>query len=420
MDGKSIFNATMCIIGIAFLLIHSFDLILKKEKRGDEKNLLIFFIFTAVHFATYLAFTIIKVNYTSDNFIKAFYTVFYIFNNIEAALLFVYTVSYISLKKKTRNILLIVNTAFFLTFVILDIINLFYPMFFKAEGGAYIRTNTMIFCQGYQFIAFAMVFVLTVFNKKTIMNEKIAFSIYCLLPVVAIILQNVFAGYAIAYLSIIIAIEILFLFVNVKKNSLLLEEAKRTKEAEIKIMMSQIQPHFIYNTLASISTLIKLDPDKAQTALDDFTEYLRLNLSTLTDTGLIFFSDELKHIETYISLEKMRFNERLNVVYDIQVRDFLVPPLSIQPIVENAVKHGILQKVEGGTITLRTYEHNNSYIIEVSDDGVGFDPAGLKRGDSKHIGLNNVKYRISTMSHGEMKIKSALNKGTKITVILYK
>ena len=420
MEGNSIFNATICIVGIAFLLIHSIDLLLKKDRRNDEKNLLVFFIFTAIHFTTYLTFTLIKVHHTTDSMIMGFYTTFYIFNNIEALLLFAYAVSCISLQKKTRNIVMVVNFAVFAIFIILDNINLFTHMFFFADKGNYIRTRTMIFSQGYQFVAFGLVFFLTVFNKRTTITEKIAFALYCLLPVVAIILQNVFAGYAIAYLSIIISIEILFLFVNVKKNILLAEEAKRSKEAEIKIMMSQIQPHFVYNTLASISTLIKLDPDKAQSALDDFTEYLRLNLSSLTDTGLITFKEELKHIETYISLEKMRFNDRLNVIYDINAKDFLVPPLSIQPIIENAVKHGILQKVEGGTIIFKTYEKSDSYIVEISDDGVGFNPEELKKDDNKHIGVNNVKYRLSSMCHAEMEISSEINKGTKVTVTFYK
>ena len=96
------------------------------------------------------------------------------------------------------------------------------------------------------------------------------------------------------------------------------EEEKKIKDAYINVMVSQIRPHFVYNTLSSISTLISLDPAKAKRALDDFTEYLRMNFSTLTNNQLVSFSDELKHIETYISLEKMRFGDRLNVIEDIR------------------------------------------------------------------------------------------------------
>ncbi len=102
----------------------------------------------------------------------------------------------------------------------------------------------MFFAQGYQFVAFAIVFLLTIFNKKLNRQEKNALSLYCFIPLVSIIVQNLLPGYAIAYLALIIAIEILFLFVSVKRNFIVIEEEKRNKEAEIKIMMSQIQPHF--------------------------------------------------------------------------------------------------------------------------------------------------------------------------------
>ena len=420
MDSKTTFNATVCIIGIAFLLIHTVDLLLKKDKRKDEKSLLVFIVFTIIHFATYLTFTFVKINYTSNPLIISFYTTFFIMNNIEVLLLINYTLSYVPLKRQTKSIVTYLNLAVVLIFIVLDIVNIFNQMFFYAVDGHYTRSKMMFFSQGYQFVAFAMVFALTVFSKKIKYTEKIAFAVYCLLPLVAIVVQNLLPGYAIAYLSIIIAIEILFLFVNVKKNFALINEAKKTKEAEVKLMVSQIQPHFIYNTLSSISTLIKIDPEKAQKGLDEFTEYLRANLSSISETGLTSFENELRHIETYLSLEKMRFDERLNVVLDIKVSDFPVPPLSIQPLVENAVKHGILKKIEGGTLTLRTYEEDDAFIVEVKDDGVGFDVNDPSYKGKEHVGLNNVKYRLSTMCRGELTINSVVDKGTTMVVKFYK
>ena len=184
--------------------------------------------------------------------------------------------------------------------------------------------------------------------------------------------------------------------------------------------MSQIQPHFIYNSLSSISTLIEIDPKKAQKALDDFTSYLRHNLSSLTEKKLIPFEDELKHIETYVSLEKVRFGDRVKVIYDIKVKDFAVPTLSIQPIVENAIKHGILKKVDGGTVTFKTYETKDSYVVEVKDDGVGFDIAEIDFTRNQHVGLNNIKSRLKAMSSGELTIRSQRGKFTVVTVTFNK
>ena len=420
MDAKSIFNAAVCVIGIAIFLIHILDLVLKKGKRRDEINLLAFIIFTAFHFALYLTFLFIKKHYTSNGLIIGFYTTFYIFNNVQLLFLFFYALTFIQISKKTREILEVFNLSIFFIFLILIIINIFSHIYFDAVNGAYVRSDWMLLSQGYQFITFTTVLFLALLNRKLSIGEKIAFSTYCIIPFIAIIIQNVMPGYAIAYLSIIIAIEILFLFVNVRKNILLANEAKRNKEAEVKIMMSQIQPHFVYNTLASISTLIEINPKKAQKALDDFTEYLRANLSSLTSTGLISFNDELKHVKTYLSLEKMRFEERLNIKYEIETTDFMVPPLSIQPIVENAVKHGILQNVEGGTITLKTYEKEEGHVVEIIDNGVGFDTSHINKKDSMHIGINNVRARLASMCDGTIKVDSQVNKGTKVVVTFRK
>ena len=420
MSGNMIFNVTVCSIGIAIFLIHITNLIIKKNKRPDENRLLLFLAFTAFHFATYLTFIFVKIKYTSDIFVTSFYTVFYIFNNIEMLLLFLYMLNFVSLKSKAKKALLYINYSLFLVFVVLDIVNIFTGIFFTANGGDYVRSKLMILSQIYQFIMLVILFFVTALNKRLVIREKIAFAIYCLFPLAAIILQNAFKGYAIAYASIIIAIEVLFFFVNVSKNIQLAEEQQKNKEAQIKIMMSQIQPHFIYNSLSAISTLIEIDPKKAQKALDDFTSYLRHNLSSLTETKLILFEDELKHIVTYVSLEKVRFGDRVNVNYDIKVKDFAVPTLSIQPIVENAIKHGILKKVDGGTVTLKTYETKDSYVVEVKDDGVGFDINEIDFTRNKHIGLNNIKARLKTMNSGELSIRSERGKFTIVTVTFKK
>ena len=387
MLGNEIFNATVCIIGIAILLIHVVNLLLKKNKRKDENRLLVFLLFTVVHFSTYLAFTFLKINYASEPFIMGFYTTFYIFNNVEILLFFIYVLSYLQMADKAKRTLFIINLSLFSVFVVLDIVNIFTGMFFNGDGGTYNRNKLMIISQSYQLVMFAITSVIT---------------------------------FAIAYLSIIVAIEVLFFFVNVSKNIQLAEEQEKNKDAQIRIMMSQIQPHFVYNALSSISTLISINPPKAQKALDSFTEYLRHNIAALTATKLIPFEEELNHIKTYVSLEEVRFNDRINVEYDIYAKDFYVPPLSLQPIVENAIKHGILKKLEGGKVILKTYESDNAYIVEISDDGVGFDANNFKDEDNRHFGINNIKHRIKNMCNGDIVIDSEINKGTKVTVTFYK
>ena len=416
MDIKSAVNITICGVGILILLIHIVNLLMKKHRRKDENRLLVFMAFTVLHLAAYLTFTAIKPYYTSDTYIITAYSCFYVMNNIEVFLLFIYMLTYIKMSHTLKFQLSIFNISLFGVFFLLVIINLFTGWFFYAEGGEYVRGKYMVLSQGYQFVMFAIVFLTALINKRLRVREKIAFALYCLLPLVAIILQNIYKGYAIAYVSIIITVEILFFFVNVERNIQLAKEEEKSKDAQVKLMLSQIQPHFMYNSLSAISTLISIDPDKAQTSLDEFTEYLRRNLSSLTETRMIPFANELKHIKTYVSLEKLRFNERINVIYDIGTVSFSVPPLTIQPLVENAIKHGILKKIEGGTVTLTTYETDTRYIVEVKDDGIGFDLKDIDFNENVHFGLQNISYRISQTCDGELNIESKKGEGTKITV----
>ena len=420
MSENVVFNITVCSIGILILALHSVNLLLKKRKRRDEMVLLYFFLFTIVHFAAYLAFSLIKQRYTSDAFVVSAYTLFYIMNNLEVFFLFRYAYRYIELPPKTAKVLSVLDFALLAVFIALDFLNVYTGIFFTASGGVYHRSKTMILSQGYQLVMLAVVFLLSVTNPKLTKREKTAFGIYCLLPLVAIILQNVFKGYAIAYASIIIAIEILFLFLNMQKNIVLAKEAEKYKQAQVKLMLSQIQPHFVYNALSSISTLIPIDSEKAQAALDHFTEYLRHNLSALTATQRIAFEDELKHIEAYVALEKMRFGDRVNVVYDIQTTDFCVPPLTIQPLVENAIKHGILKKLEGGTLTLKAYQTETDDVVEVIDDGVGFRMEDVDFSANRHIGLNNIRYRVETVCGGEVIIQSEIDQGTRVKVLFHR
>ncbi len=215
MGKNAIFNATVCIMGILILAIHITNILWKKGKRKDEKTLLIFFVFTAVHFATYLTFSLIKENYTSNIFITFFYTLFYVFNNLEALLLFFYMLNYIEMPTENKKMLSIFNIVLFSLAVISDIVNVFTGIYFYAQGGEYVRSKTMMISQFYQFAVFVVIFFVAIRNKKLNTREKTAFSLYCLLPFFAIILQNIFKGYAIAYASIIVAIEILFSFLTI-------------------------------------------------------------------------------------------------------------------------------------------------------------------------------------------------------------
>ena len=187
----------------------------------------------------------------------------------------------------------------------------------------------------------------------------------------------------------------------------------------MKLMLSQIQPHFIYNSLNAISGLCISEPEKADEAIVEFSNYLRGNIDAMQSDKPIRFERELEHIKHYLALEKMRFDERVNVVYDINFTDFEIPSLTVQPIVENAVKHGITKRAKGGTITVRTEKIGNSAVITITDDGVGFDMTSDEyKNKNGHIsvGIDNVASRLSYAANAEISVISAPDKGTTATI----
>ncbi len=188
------------------------------------------------------------------------------------------------------------------------------------------------------------------------------------------------------------------------------------QESKISIMLSQIQPHFLYNTLNSIYQLCETNPMLARTMVNSFAEYLRNNLSSLDEPGLIAFTTELEHVKTYLEIEKIRFDDTLEIEYDIQCVDFQLPVLTVQPIVENAVKHGTSRKRGGGKVTISTREDDEFYIVTVSDTGCGFDPAVRKDDGKKHVGIENVRQRLSNMCGGVLTIESEIGVGTVVNI----
>lgn len=206
--------------------------------------------------------------------------------------------------------------------------------------------------------------------------------------------------------------------INDIKNARILEV--ELAQNRIAIAISQIQPHFLYNSLTAIKQLCVIDPARAEQAVGDFADFLRENLDSLSSSCLISFQKELNHIKNYLALEQLRFGSRLSVCYDIETCDFKLPSLSIQPIVENAVRYGITKKPEGGIITISTKNVQGAIIITVADDGAGFDLYHKKEDGRSHIGIENVKNRLKAQCNGELTIESELGKGTVVTILIRK
>ncbi len=196
---------------------------------------------------------------------------------------------------------------------------------------------------------------------------------------------------------------------------------KELYEAKVSLMVSQIQPHFLYNSLTSIAMMCTKDPKRARTATINFADYLRGNMNSLKQKAPVPFTQELEHLKKYLMLEQMRFGDMLNIKYDIQATDFVIPQLSVQPLVENAVKHGVGMKEDGGTVTIATREEADCFKVIISDDGVGFDTAKPIEDDGRsHVGMENVRQRLRELCDADVIIESEIGKGTVATIRLPK
>ena len=160
------------------------------------------------------------------------------------------------------------------------------------------------------------------------------------------------------------------------------------------------------------------DPEKAFELVRNFSLYLRGNFSELDSVSPIRFAEELKHVEYYVNIEKVRFPD-MEIQYDVETTDFVLPALSVQPLVENAIKHGLMGLETGGTVLIRAYETATHFCVEVKDDGVGFDPS-LPIDEKKHVGIRNIRGRLQAMVNGELILESKVDAGTRAVIMIPK
>ena len=222
---------------------------------------------------------------------------------------------------------------------------------------------------------------------------------------------------------LVVGVEVFCYSINIQSMEVQKERTEEeNKKLQFQLLSSQIRPHFILNTLGAIRAMVMEDAPKASDFLYDFSMYLRKNIEEKDYMKPIPFGEELDYIETYLRLEQTRFGERLKVKYHIQEKEFWVLPLTIQPFVENAVKHGLFPKKNGGTLELYTYKKDGQVVIEIRDDGVGFEIENLPNilNEKRSVGLRSAIYRIESEMRGKCNITSKENnmEGTLVRVIL--
>ena len=309
-------------------------------------------------------------------------------------------------------------------FAVLCFISLFNEMFiaFNSFGGIIHGTLYLFLVLDVCLVPIS-IFVYSVFFLKYIQkNRKVLLVLFCLIPLLGMPFLFIWDIVPV-YISFNISFNLLYVLYNVEQIKLSSEKDKMlvVKELELvesknAIFLSQIQPHFLYNVLNSIYSLCDSDPEKAKLAIVDFSKYLRTNLDSLKRKELISFEEELNHVKAYLRLEKLRYNDLLEVVYDIKANNFKLPVLSVQPLVENAINHGLFGKENGGIIYIKTKEEDEYFEIRVIDEGLGFNENELFDPNRSHTGIDNVKSRLKITCNGTLEISSIKGVGTVATI----
>ena len=307
--------------------------------------------------------------------------------------------------------------------IVMSVLALMGAFFWIDDGNLYHRGD-------WYWISQAFVFVVNVVNAGIVIRERgklgrgtlICLLVYTIAPIAASLVQTFVYGLNFAILVAVGALMVVFLEMWSYSAELLVTRTEElaasrveVSESRIAVMVSQIQPHFLFNTLDTIYGLVDENTEKAKAAIASFSRYLRANLDSLKHVKPVPIDNELEHVRTYLELERMSDEGRLVYELDIQDRGFSVPALSVQTLAENAVKHGLGGREEGGKVIVRTREQATEHTVAIVDNGVGFDEALLE--GAAGVGISNTRARLAAMCGGTLDVTSVPGEGT--TVVMH-
>lgn len=325
-------------------------------------------------------------------------------------------------KNWKRDPAFLISALLWVIYVVMQIVNLSNGMLYSVNSANEYARGPYFALQMIPPVLIMGVNFVTLLMKRNSLTPRQAraFAAYITIPTICMLIQAVVQGIHLIALGTVAAAVIMYSnIVREQKEQYQLKE-KESDEIKVDILLAQIKPHFLFNTLTTIRYLITQDPEKAEECTTAFMDYLRKNMDSLTSERSIPFSDELKHVKGFMDIQKIRFGDELDVEYDIEYEDFRIPSLILVPLVENAVSYGIRRNDNrSGTVTIRTVKRPDHVELIVEDDGPGFVPDALPDDrERSHIGINNVRERVEEVAGGELKIDSEKGKGTTATIIL--
>ncbi len=291
--------------------------------------------------------------------------------------------------------------ALAVTDVILIVTNPLTGLFFVIDSNAlYVRSDTFLLSLlAPNFIGLIEVYCILKFETKS--RRKIVFIGYILFSWIAMFIQLFNYGISLQYVSFMFSFVLMYANIYLDRGTELIFNESRMNEQNAAIMVSQIQPHFLYNSLTSIMN-IKGNPPQTRDAIAEFGGYLRANLDSMTTTNPIPVQREIEHVESYIYLRKLKFGDRLNIIYNIEDTSFFLPPETIKTIVSSVIEYNLVRDEQPLTITLSTENTEKYHVVRIYNDSVTPLARGFIR-DKNNIEIAAMVNRLNTMVGGTLK-----------------
>ena len=269
----------------------------------------------------------------------------------------------------------------------------------------------------YYISAFLIVFsdLYLVVRYRNCLSRKVAVAlfIYLIIPLVFAVFQVFFYGPALIIYATLFSAFVMYIFLLSEQTEEHIRQEHEKMVLRLNLLSSQIRPHYIYNVLTSIHLLCRKNPEEAMRVVEHFTDYLRANFEGIAAENPIGFPNELRHIEAYLEVERRRFLDELKVEYRIEHTAFRLPALTVQPIVENAVKHGFGDEEKPLKITISARRCEGASEIVVADNGRGFSEPEISESMEA---LRNIRERLKLMSNGTLEIFSRKGEGTRVVI----
>ncbi|MBR3099560.1 MAG: histidine kinase [Clostridia bacterium] len=337
-----------------------------------------------------------------------------------------YVQTFFNLSREDDARLRMINRVFAAIPLLIILFNLPTQLLFTVNESGYVRYGSLYSVyntfNGIWYIFYVIMIFRKVRNRRilvSLLSYSIPVMIIVLVDLVLVSFGGTFHFDSLIAFTAFLSLFMIFCFVFVDHSREALRVKEQLAQSELNTVMLQINPHLIYNTLATIAGLCTENPKAAEEMTYRFSDYLRDNINGASSHPMISFRQELNHLQRYLSIEQIRF-PNIHVYYDLETEDFNIPNMTLQPLVENAIKHGINKSDrEEGTVNISTQETEDAWIVRVTDDGAGFTELPESKG-GQHLGVHNVRFRLKALCEGSLKLTGVPGEGTVCEITLPK